>query len=321
MAIDKNKHLLGVLETHRMKYVENFINKMKARKDEIDKKLAEHYGTKKYQGFKSGSLSKFTATNIKFDLDVVEPFKHDSFDSLAQMYEDVFNFLHNEYKDEADEVRRQKVSIGIIFPIEDGDDLQVAIDVVPGRETSQDDYSTSHDLNIYINEDHWGQTKGSYMKTNIKKQVDNIAGCNEEREVIKLLKIWKKRHDKDYKSFVIELITICAMEGFTTGEGLWGRLKHTMEFIRDHVADDSFHLYDPGNSNNDVIAAMDKHLRISLKNDMTNMLNNIETNDAYLPIYFPVNEKYCVKTENGFGNKPGREGYSVPTSPQRYGCK
>lgn len=321
MAIDKNKHLADVLETHRMKHVEDFVNKMKSRKDEIDKKLTEHYGTKKYPGFNSGSLSKFTATNIKFDLDVVEPFKHDSFDTLAQMYEDVFNFLYDEYKDEADKVRRQKVSIGIIFPIEEGDDLPVAIDVVPGRETSQDDYNTSHDLNIYINEDHWGQTKGSYMKTNIKKQVDNIAGCKVEREVIKLLKIWKKRHDKNYKSFVIELITIRALDGFTTDEGLWGRLKHTMEYIRDNVAEESFHLYDPGNCNNDVIAAMDNQLRTSLKNDMTNMLNNIEANDTYLPIYFPVNDKYVVKSDNGFGNKPGREGYSVPTSPQRYGCK
>lgn len=320
MAIDKNKHLTDVLETHNMKHVDEFVKKLHARKDEIDQKLCEHYGDKKYPGFKSGSLTKHTATNIKFDLDVVEPFKHDSFDTLEGMFNDVYDYLHNEYKDNATEVRRQKVSIGLTFPQEEGDELPVEIDVVPGREISQDDYQSTHDLNVYINEDSWGLSKGTYMKTNIQKQIDHIKGCQEERKVIRLLKIWKKRNNKKYKSFVIELITIRALDEFSSEEGLWGRLKHTMEYIRDNVAEDSFHLYDPGNSNNDVITSMDKALRISLKMDMSDMLNNIESDDSYLSYYFPLNDKYSVK-DNGFGNKDGREGYSVPSSAQRFGGK
>lgn len=320
MAIDKNKHLAEVLETHRMKHVDGFVKKLHAKKDEIDQKLCEHYGDKKYTGFKSGSLTKHTATNIKFDLDVVEPFMHDSFDTLECMFNDVYDFLNGEYKEEAQEIRRQKVSIGLTFPKEEGDEIPVQIDVVPGRETSQDDYQNTHDLNIYINEDNWGLSKGAYMKTNIQKQIDHIMGRSEERKVIRLLKIWKKHHNKKYKSFVIELITIRALEGFTSEDGLWGRLKHTMEYIRDNVAEDGFHLYDPGNSNNDVIASMSNDLRTSLKNDMANMLINIEANDLYLPYYFPLNEKYVVK-DNGFGNKEGREGYSVPSSAQRFGSK
>ena len=37
-------------------------------------------------------------------------------------------------------------------------------------------------------------------------------------------------------------------------------------------------------------------------------------------LYFALSEKYVVK-DNGFGNKEGREGYSVPSSAQRFGSK
>ena len=93
-----------------------------------------------------------------------------------------------------------------------------------------------------------------------------------------------------------------------------------MEYIRDNIAEDSFHLYDPGNSNNDVVAAMDSFKRQSLKSEMDTMLRNIESNeDVFLPFYFPKNEKYEEKEDDGYKKKEGFSGVSYPKNPQRFG--
>lgn len=313
MDFNNNQYLQEVLETHRMKHVQAFVDKMEVRKKEISDFLKDNYGKDSYEVFNSGSMAKHTATNIKFDMDVVLPFKHDSFDTLQAMYEGVYNDLYENYKDEAEYVRKQKVSIGIAFKKEEGDDRAVEIDVVPGRETSDGSYEDSNDLNIYIHKATWGQEDGGYMKTNIKKQRDHIKGKDKERQIIRLLKIWKKHHDKPYKSFVIELAVIKSFEGYNGEKGLWDRLKHAMEYLRDNVAEEGFHLYDPGNSNNDVISAMKEYDRLSLKSDMNTMLYNIENNPSiFLPYYFPVNKNY-----SGFKEK--EEGAPYPTSPKRFG--
>ena len=82
MTFDKNKHLREVLDTHKMHHVQEFVDKVKNRREEIKVKMHDHYGSDKYSSFGSGSFAKHTATNVKFDLDLVEPFKHSAFDTL-----------------------------------------------------------------------------------------------------------------------------------------------------------------------------------------------------------------------------------------------
>ena len=313
MAIDKNKHLNEVLETHKLSHVQDFLNKMKSRKEEVKKLLHDHFGNDKYDSFSSGSIAKHTAINIKFDLDIVEPFKRSAFGTLQEMFESVFNYLSDTYGKEGVTVRKQKVSIGLTFPIEEGDDKAVEIDVVPGRELSDGDYPKSDDLNLYFNEDHWGFKKGSSQKTNIQKQINHIKGKSSEREIIRLLKIWKKRYEKPYKSFVIELAVIRGLDNYSGDKGLWSRLKYIMEYLRDNIDDSSFHLYDPGNSNNDVISSMEDYDRRSFKSDMETMLKNIENNpDFFLPYYFKINENYT-------GYKEKQSGSPYPTTTKRFG--
>lgn len=314
MEIDKNSYLGEVLDTHRMCHVQDFIDKVKNRRDEIKLKMHDHYGGDKYSSFESGSFAKHTAINVKFDLDLVEPFKHGAFGTLQEMFDSVYDFLAEEYKNTGVTIRKQKVSIGVSFPIERGDEKPVEIDVVPGRELKDDDYLKSRDLNLYFNEDHWGFKKGTSQKTNIQKQILHIEGKSSEREIIRLLKIWKKQKEKKYKSFVIELAVIRAMEGYDGEKELWPRLKFVMEYLRDHIADSCFHLYDPGNSNNDVLSAMSDYDRMSFKMDMEIMLNNIDSNpDFYLPYYIKVNEKYSG------GYKEKEKGTAYPSTPKRFG--
>lgn len=313
MNINKNNYLKEVLDTHKMFHVQDFVDKVKLRRDEIKYKMQNHYSSDKYSSFCSGSFAKHTATNVKFDLDLVEPFKHSAFGTLQEMFDSVYNLLTEEYKGTMVAIRKQKVSIGVSFPIEDGDEKPVEIDVVPGRELSNEDYPESHDLNLCFNEDHWGFKKGTSQKTNIQKQISHIEGKSSEREIIRLLKIWKKQKDKKYKSFVIELAVIKALDGYDGDMGLWPRLKYVMEYLREHIADSRFHLYDPGNSNNDVMASMEDYYRQSFKSDMETMLNNIASDpDYYLPYYFKVNEKYS-------GYKEKMIGKAYPSSPKRFG--
>ena len=293
MSLDKNEHLREVLDTHKMCHIQNFVDKVKRRREEVKAKMSNRYGSDKYSSFGSGSFAKHTATYVKFDLDLVEPFKHNAFGTLQEMFDSVHDFLAEEYKNTGVTIRKQKVSIGISFPMEEGDEKSVELDVVPGRELSDNDYFDSHDLNLCFNEDHWGFKKGTSQKTNIHKQISHIEGKSSARQIIRLLKIWKKQKGKKYKSFVIELAVIRALDGYNGDNNLWPRLKYTMEYLRDHIAESSFHLFDPGNTNNDVIAAMQDYDRHSFKSDMENMLNNIDSNpDFYMPYYFKINEKY-----------------------------
>lgn len=306
------EYLREVLETHRMSKIEGIVVKHRERRDEISQAIREKYGTQSYDPFQSGSFAKHTATNIKFDMDIVVPFKKSAFDTLQEMFDSVYDFLVEVYSGTGATIRKQKVSIGVSFPLEQGEDKPVEVDVVPGRELSIGDYPKSRDLNLCFNEDHWGFKKGSYQKTNIQKQVEYIKGKDREREVIRLLKICKKQHNKDYKSFVIELAVIRALDGYNGSMDLWQRLRFVLEYLSKHITESSFHLYDPGNSGNDVIGTMDPYKRNLLMSDMENMLRNIDANsDFYLPYYFKVNEKY-----SGYQKKGGQ---MYPTSPQRFG--
>ena len=145
MLMNESEYLKRVLESHRMKHVEGRVAKFKSRQSEIKKAIEGYYGDDTYGCFSSGSFAKHTATNIKFDLDMVVPFKKARFSTLQEMFDDVYRFLNEKYGSVAS-IRKQKVSIGIVFHADiDGD--RVEIDVVPGRELNPNDYQASHDLN------------------------------------------------------------------------------------------------------------------------------------------------------------------------------
>lgn len=93
-----------------------------------------------------------------------------------------------------------------------------------------------------------------------------------------------------------------------------------MEYIRDHITDENFHLYDPGNSGNDLMVSMEEDKKYALKAEMESMLNNIDQNAAtYLPYYFPINDEFDPNNDDGYKRKGSSETVSYPRSPQRFG--
>ena len=151
---DKNKHLECVLSSHKISKEEKLLDKHIDRRNEIKEALEEEYGNDVYSPFNSGSYAKNTAVNIKFDFDLMAPFKRNAFGSngtLKEMYDSVYQFIYGKYHGKEATVRDQKVSIGIEF-YPDVDGHIVNIDVVPGRELNLDQYKVDHKLNLYVNE-------------------------------------------------------------------------------------------------------------------------------------------------------------------------
>ncbi|WP_422858631.1 nucleotidyltransferase [Flagellimonas sp. S174] len=320
MSLDKSNYLAEVLDTHKMSHISSLLDKYREKRKEIKEAIEGKYGIDIYSPLNSGSYAKHTAINTKFDLDVAIPFKKDSFSTLEEMFEDIFDFLYEKYSSEAT-VRKQKVSIGIeFFADEDGD--VVSVDIVPGRELNKDQYYDDYKLNLYVNSKYGLISEKTYLQTNIKAQIDHIKNKENERKIIRLLKIWKSSNNEDYKSFLFELITIKAFEKENIIGNLWEKLKAVMKYIRDNITKDDFSLKDPGNSGNDVADTLESWQKENLSNKMNNMLDRIDENEDNLKVYFPINEAFEEEEDEnkgGYGVKEGASTFSIPTQNQRFG--
>lgn len=309
--MDKNKHLESVISTHQITKEKTLFDKYVKKKNEVKEALQEKYGSDIYSPFNSGSYAKNTAINTKFDFDLVSPFKRNAFGfngTLKKMYEEVYDFLYEKYKNVA-EVKKQKVSIGLEFYADKDGDV-IKIDVVPGRELSQDQYKENENLNLYVYYKYGNIDAGSErIKTNVKAQISNIkdratAEKDSIRKIIRLLKVWKNnKGNYPTKSFFLELITIKAFDSKIITGSIWEKLKAVLEYIRDNVTKDNFTLRDPGNGSNDLIDTLTVYEKQQLSDDVKNMINRIEENDENIKMYFPENSKF--KKEDSNSNKYG----------------
>ncbi|MEG9302888.1 nucleotidyltransferase [Psychrobacter celer] len=310
MADYKSDYLQEVLETHRMKHVNETLEQYRAKRREIRDFLITEYGTNIYEPFNSGSYKKFTAINTKFDLDLIAPFKYSSFSTLESMFNDVSERIKEVFGVQA-VVRDQGVSIGIVFT-ED----EINIDVVPARETSKGSFDDTHkDLNLH-------KFDGTgYLKTNIHKQIDHIKSKNNERRVVRLLKIWKSQKRKKYKSFFFELLAIKAYESTSPTGNLWNQFSTVLQYIVDNIEKDTFKLPDPGNGANDLISTLEPYQKSSLRSDFELMLTNIKTNEKQIEYYFEKNKEFSEEASNNslsYG-VAGAIPVSTPSSKQRFG--
>jgi len=319
---DKNKHLECVLSSHKISNEEKLLYKHIDRRNEIIEALEEEYGNNLYPPFNSGSYAKNTAVNIKFDFDLMAPFKRNAFGSngtLKDMYDSVYQFIYGKYHGKVATVKDQKVSIGIEF-YSDVDGHIVNIDVVPGRELNVDRYEEDNKLNLYVNQKFGKIEAGSdYIRSNIQAQIDNIKDrANAEkdtiRKIIRLLKVWKIHKKPQLKSFFIELITIKAIDNRDVTGNLWERLKVVLEYIKDEVKIVS--LPDPGNSTNQVADTLTDDEKSILSDDMKYIIERIEENSDNIKMYFPININHPCEEDKKDNNKYGikKDGVFVPPS-------
>ena len=70
MTINKADYLEEVLDSHKMKHINDLVETYKNRRNEIKSFLKSEFSGKIYEPFDSGSYKKHTAMNAKFDLDL-----------------------------------------------------------------------------------------------------------------------------------------------------------------------------------------------------------------------------------------------------------
>lgn len=224
--MNSQHYLEGLLEKYNL--TENDIAPIKSQRKKIENFLKNHYCNKISNFYYSGSYSKNTAINLKYDLDLCIYFEKSAFYSPKEMFDDVCRVLSANYQ-----VRRQRVSLGLLVNNKN-------IDIVPAKR--MDDTTTR----AYLHE-----TSGHYEKgiqTNIPEHKKHISE-SQCRPLIKLMKIWKCRHHLDYKSFALELLTIKASKNSMHSD-LESQFRHTLKFIKENVA--KINLIDPGNHENNV---------------------------------------------------------------------
>jgi len=293
MSQSKNNHLACVLKSHNIENNEDLMAAYRKKRDEVREDLKVKYAGLIFLIIHSGSYKKKTAVNIKFDMDLVIPFKKNA-DTLENLYNALYKYFNEEYrKKDATllEVKKQKVAIGLMFMV---DGHMLDLDIVPGREIN--DYEKDGELNLYINETMGVFQKSTYLKTNIQKQIENIRENSEARESIKLIKVYKRRNNAAIKSFVIELISIKALDGYKGENDTWTRLKTVLEYIRDNV--ETAKLVDPGNTNNVVSDSLEDWQKKSIADTIKWMLEDIGRNDNAIEKYFPANPEHPCEDEN-----------------------
>lgn len=282
-------YLQCVLDSYSMSHIEEEVKTYRAKRDTIQKHLEQEFSGKLAGNIiLSGSIAKSTSINTKYDLDLIVPFKRFAFGTLKEMMDDLKAKLEAYQKKDSSvaTVRQQTFSVGVTFL----NNSTASMDIVPGRELSQDSYANDKYLNLY------NYDKDTYTQTNISLQLDAIRNSHDNvRSIIKLLKIWKKQDAsrKYIKSFLLELLAIRTFndKGKDMPDGLWPQLRTTIEFIRDNIT--TISLKDPGNSNNVVSDLLTDFQKTQMSNEFKNMLNSINTYAPNIKTYFPDNVRYC----------------------------
>jgi hypothetical protein len=304
MATDKNRHLQEVLDSHKMSKVEAMLEKCNSKREKVKEAIEIKYSGKIASSpINSGSFAKHTAINKKFDLDLCTPFLRDSFITLEEMADELFKFFDEEYIDNdlQKPIRKQRVSIGLDFKI---NDHIIGMDVVPGREINQSEYQDTNDLNLFVRaKDGVPKTE---TKTNIKKHINEISGRNSERDIIRLIKVWKYYNGKNLKSFLIELIVIRAFDDNINEipNGLWEKTEFVLNFIKNNI--ETIKITDPANSNNIVSNTLSKEEKKAISNDIEIMLSQIENNSDLIKVYFKINPDF-PSTSGGQYSKKANE--------------
>ena len=227
----------------------------------------------------AGSFFKRTALVSNFDLDIILPFKKNSFQSLKEMYYCVYEIIGKEFGQKA-RVTKQTKAIGM--SVVHKDEL-IHFDIVPGREINN--YKLDRDLNLYV-KPNWGWQRGGHFKTNVDIQKRITVNNPKARSVIKLLKKYRNANGMKIPSTIIEQYTINALSkkyyGINSSET--ENLLNTMSHISEKITQNT--LIDFANSNNNLLDKIDYYRRMDISNLLSMDINRIENNPRYITEIF-----------------------------------
>lgn len=227
----------------------------------------------------TGSFYKRTAINSNYDLDIVLPFRKNSYASLEEMYYDVYEKVGKTFGQKAT-VTKQTKAIGITF---ENNGNPIHFDVVPGREINN--YAVEKDLNLYV-KPNWIWQRGSSFKTNVGVQKSMTVNKPEARTVIKLMKAYRDRNGLPLPTLMIEQCVVDALSENNYGVYLspTENLLNCMDFISKKMEQKS--LMDIANSNNNLHDKVTDMQKSYISNQLRKDIMRIEENSRYIKEIF-----------------------------------
>lgn len=223
----------------------------------------------------TGSFYKRTAIGSNYDIDIVLPFKRNSYNSLEEMYYSVHRVIGEAFGAEATIIKQTK-ALGITFE-NNGD--PVHFDIVPGREIIN--YKIEKNLNLFVKPD-WVWQNGSSFKTNVGIQRGINVNNPSARSVIKLLKAYRDRNSLPLPSLLIDQYVVNALS--ENNYGIYvsptDNLLNCMSFISKKMKHKC--LIDNSNSNNNLHDKLSELQRQYISNQISSDLLRIEENPRYI---------------------------------------
>jgi hypothetical protein len=209
---------------------------VRARRVEIERILQAEGRPRFYYG---GSFGKKTMIAAQFDLDVVLYFPAATADGPEALYAAVERRL----RAAGHHVARQNVALRLRYT------PGWHIDVVPGR--ALDDTYEYADL--------YSSDTAAPRRTSLKQHI--ALARNGDREIIKLMKLWRHRNAVPVGSFVLELAAARALSA-SAGGTLEDRFATVLRFLADSFV--GARLVDPANPHNIVTDDLDWARKVAI---------------------------------------------------------
>lgn len=220
---------------------DNQIRNLRLHRDIIEEQIRKGIkGTPK--AYYGGSYAKNTLIQASYDLDIVFYWPSDSPFSLESLYRTAESVLDKNWKT----VIKKKVGLEIPFQ---GD---FHIDVIPGKFSSKDENYAY----LYNNK------TGGRFQTSIYIQVDFVKKSGRQ-DVIRLMKLWKKRKNVPIKTFILESCVIEGCKGYDRSI-LESQLLAAFRYLRDNIQNSK--IEDPSNSNNIISNDLTKEQKNRIRN-------------------------------------------------------
>lgn len=280
LPFNSDEYLKALLTDENLKNNSGLFNNVKLFRERVKHWLNGKFGGKLVCFPEdTGSFTKRTAISSNFDLDIILPFKCDSFSTLEDMYNFTYVTIEQEFYGMAT-VTKQTKSIGLTFE-KDGE--YIHFDIVPGREINN--YLSDRDLNLYVRPD-WAWQKGSSFKTNVFTQKKMTVNNPEARRVIQLMKMYRDRNGLQLPTLIIDQSVVEALsdDNFGVTSSDTENLLNSMDYIAEKLEQKTF--FDYANSNNNLNNKMSEYQRGSTADQLYRDIERIEENPRHIKEVF-----------------------------------
>ena len=278
-----DNHLHKVLNIHSAQSDAKFVSTAKKLIRELKEKLAFEFGNDLVdKPLDFGSSKTKTAIGGSSDFDILVPFKK-NVGTIVDLYEDVHEFMVDNYESDFFDIRKQRHSVGLTF---DDGEVCVHVDVVPARE--RNNYQETGDVTILRRSKGFWETP-TYIKTNIWKKRNVVVNQPETRRIVKLMKIYRGAANFYLNSPVVLALVKEAMDknmGYINSS-IYNNWTLAMGYVADQLQTRT-RVTDIANSNNNLLEKVSQNQRNSIIARIFKDLESLEKSPQYLKEIFEI---------------------------------